>query len=278
MTIDTLLELDGLSCVEPSFAELTDDYYTTLVTDAEPEDARLLVDEDENPLAVAVREEGSWYVASFAFRTPTIEVIELMEHTGGDIYQQPRSAWITALREYYSAEIVREFPLAPEDTREERIAMTGALLQDIWGDKRPGFCLDCCCGSGIGSSALRRSGITTLAYDNDPALLALGFETGRLLPAETMWIDATQASKYTDPAPAGIGLMLGDIRPYNAAMWEEIVAELLGLTDETVITVATEPEIMLVEKWCMAAECGVEIFENERDPIYDRWVCIARHS
>ncbi len=277
MTIDTLLELDGLTCVEPSFADLTDDYYTTLITDAEAGDARLLVDEHENPIAVAVLSEESWYVASFAFRAPTIGVIELMERTGGDIYQQPRSAWITALREYYSAEIIKEFPPAPEDTREERQEMTGALLNDIWENEKPGFCLDCCCGSGIGSSALRQSAITPLAYDNDPALLALGFKSGRLLPAETMWIDATQAQNYTDPAPAGIGLMLGDIRPYNAPMWEEIVSALLGLTEETVITVATEPEIRLIENWCTSAERSVEIFENERDPIYDRWVCIARH-
>lgn len=92
-----------------------------------------------------------------------------------------------------------------------------------------------------------------------------------------MWIDGTRAGDYIDdPVDAGVALMLGDISSYNASMWEEIVAELLDLSQETLITVATEPEVRQVAEWCEDAGREPEVRENDRDPIYDRWVCFSR--
>jgi len=277
MTIENLFEIKGLRCIEPSFAELTEDLYTMMLLEGGADEARLLVDEDEQPIALALRRSDVWGVASFVFRPCYMEVIEAFEETGGDIYQEPRAAWITALRAYYAGELQREVSPAPEDMRPDRPDLVAALLGEVWG-ARPGWtCLDCGCGSGAGSLVLRRLGMTPLAYDNDAELISRGLAAGRLLPEDTMWVDGTRAGDYIDePVEAGVALMLGDISSFTAPMWEEIVAELLDLSQETLITVATEPEVRMVAEWCEDAGREAEVRENGRDPIYDRWVCFSR--
>ena len=91
-----------------------------------------------------------------------------------------------------------------------------------------------------------------------------------------MCLDGTRASRYLDPVPRGTGFMLGAIDAYNRDTWEGIVGELLTLTEETLVTVGTEEEGKLVEEWCTRQSRVVEIFENDRDPIYDRWVIVAK--
>lgn len=277
MSIETMFEIEGLRCIEPSFAELTDDIYTGMILSEAADEARLMVDENEQPIAFAIRSGGAWWTANFVFRPACMEVIEAFEEAGGDIYQEPRCAWIRALRTYYAGELQRQVAPAPEDMRPDRPDLINALLGEVWGE-RPGWtCLDCCCGSGAGSLGLRGLGMDALAYDNDAELLSLGLAAGRLLPGETMWIDGTRAGDYIDdPVDAGVALMLGDISSYNASMWEEIVAELLDLSQETLITVATEPEVRQVAEWCEDAGREPEVRENDRDPIYDRWVCFSR--
>ncbi|HDR74013.1 MAG TPA: hypothetical protein ENN85_08925 [Methanoculleus sp.] len=277
MTIETLFEIEGLRCIEPSFAELTEDLYTAMVLAEEADEARLLVDKGERPIAFAIRRDDAWGVTSFVFRACYMEVIEAFEKAGGDIYQEPREVWIRALREYYARELQRDVAPAPEDMRPDRPDLVEALLREVWGT-RPGWtCLDCCCGSGAGSLVLRRLGMTPLAYDNDAELLARGLASGRLLPDETMWIDGTRAGDYLDgPVEAGVALMLGDISSFNAPMWEDIACELLDLSGETLITVATEPEVRTVAAWCEEAGRDAETWENDRDPIYDHWVCLSR--
>jgi hypothetical protein len=277
MTIAEILEVEELRCIEPSFADLTEEIYTHLALELEAGEGRLLLDEDEYPLALALKGPDGWLVTSFVVRPPHIAVIEKIEEIEGDIYQASREEWTAGLREYYSNLIAQEIPPPPiEDTRPGRMEEIRDLLRGIWQEPGDGRCIDCCCGSGVGSAALRELGMRPLAYDNDAALLALGFATGRLEKEFTVCIDATLASDYLEPVGRGIGMMLGDITNFNAGMWEEITGELLALTDETVITVATEHEIRLVEAWCKDAGREAEIFENARDPIYDRWVCVAR--
>jgi hypothetical protein len=45
------------------------------------------------------------------------------------------------------------------------------------------------------------------------------------------------------------------------------------LTCETLVTVETEKEAERVRRWCVAQGREVRMFENNRDPFYDRWVC-----
>ncbi len=276
MKTKDFFKLDAVECIEPSYSALPNDYYTSVTVEMDADEGRFLVDEKEYPIAVALHGKYGWVLSNFIFRTVTADLIGKVHDLGVDVYQEPGSLWVSAVREYYSERIAEEVLPAHEDNRPGRDDLIRELIGDIWG-KRVGIqCIDCCCGSGVVSSVLRESGMKPLSYDNDPALLSLGLAAGRLLPDETMWIDGTLASAYMSPVDAGIAYMLGDITNFNAGMWEEIVGELLFLTKETVITVATRPEVLRVEEWCKSAGRNVEIFENERDPIYDRWVCLAK--
>lgn len=278
MRIAEILEVDGCRLVEPSFAELTEDIYTTLLLQGRPDEARLLVDENEDPLALALHDDGGWQAASFLFRDPTLAAVECFEAVGGDIYQERREAWLSAVRAYYCAELLAATTPALEDLRSDRIEMIRDLTREVWGNRAGTLCLDCCCGSGVGSTALQAEGIRTLAYDNDPALLALGLSKGRLVPEDTMCIDARAASRYIAPVPLGAAFMAGEIYTYNTDLWKPIVTELLSLTDETLITLGTEAEAARVREWCTGQGREVEVFENQRDPIYDRWCCVARRT
>ncbi|NMA10300.1 MAG: hypothetical protein GX932_04680, partial [Methanomicrobiales archaeon] len=243
-----------------------------------PDEARLLVDEEEEPIALALHDEEGWHAASFLFREPTLPAIECFEAVGGDIYQESREAWLSAVREYYSTELSKTTFPALEDLRPDREGKIRDLLDEVWGDRAGTPCLDCCCGSGVGTAALRAGGVRALAYDNDPGLLALGLSKGRLAPSDTMCIDAQKASRYIDPVPLGAAFMVGEIYSYNTALWRSIVANLLALTDETLITVGTEEEAARVEEWCTREGRTTEVFENRRDPLYDRWCCVAQRT
>jgi len=276
MKVADILEIDGCRLVEPSFAELTRD--TAPVFEAAPGEARLLVDEGEEPIALALHGDGSWQVASFLFREPTIAAIECFEAVGGDIYQESRDTWLAAVREYYSLDILKTITPALEDLRPDREEKIRDLLDEVWGNRAGALCLDCCCGSGVGTAALRANGVQALAYDNDSSLLALGLSRGRLVPEDTMYIDAREAFRYIAPVPLGVAFMAGEIYSYNADLWRSIIAELLALTDEALITVGTEAEATRVEGWCAGEGWDTRVFENPRDPIYDRWCCVARRG
>ena len=275
MLIDDIFEITGIQCIEPVFADITEDYYTEELLSLIAEEARLLIDETEYPIALALRDEDLWVVGSFVCRSPSREILSRFEEVGGDIYQEDASKYMESLREYFSLKLQSAVPPAAEDTRPERREMVTSLIADVWGSLDNESCIDCCCGSGVVSEAIGACGGVPCAYDNDPALIALGLESGRLSPSQTMHIDATRAGDYIGPVRYGVGCMLGDITAFNADMWENIVAELFSLSERTLITTATEPEIRRVGEWCRAEGRTCEITENVRDPIYDRWVCVS---
>jgi hypothetical protein len=277
MKVADILEVDGCRMVEPSFAELSEDFCTALLLRARPDEARFLVDEEEEPLALALHDgSNGWQAVSFLFRDPTLAAIECFEAVGGEIYQESREAWLSAVREYYSLDICATVHPALEDLRPDREGKIRDLLDEVWGDRAGTCCLDCCCGSGVGTAALRAGGVRALAYDNDPGLLALGLSRGRLAPEDTMCIDAQEASCYIAPVPLGAAFMAGEIYSYNASLWEGIITGLLNLTGEALITVGTEAEAARVEGWCAGQGQDAGVFENRRDPIYDRWCCVTR--
>ncbi len=271
-----ILEVSRLRFIEPSFADLPDSEWNEALLQAPAEEGRLLIDRHEEPLGLAFREGEDWTAGSFHLRPPSAALVARFEETGGDIYQDEKDAWAAAVREYYSIALAREITPALDDLNPDRIGMIEELVEGFWGTPGGITCLDCCCGSGLGSLVLRRRGIHPLSYDNDPALLSLGLARGRLLPEETMWIDATVASRYTGNVTAGIGLMFGVINSFNAGMWERITAELISLTDYCLITVGTRDEADLVSRFATSRGREVEVLENPRDPIYDRFVCDIR--
>lgn len=270
----TILGLDDVRLIEPFFSSLLDDYFTGLLLDLPGDQGRLLVDEESDPIALALFSEGHWIAGSFHLRNPTVSLIERFEETAGDIYQEDRSVWAAAVRDYYSRELAATIVPAMDDLNPNRIPLVASLLDQVWGVREGNTCLDCCCGSGIGSLVLRSRGISPLSYDIDEGLLSRGLQTGRLLPGETMCIDATSAESYVGHFPLGLGLMFGEINAFNRDVWQEITFALLDLTDEALITVGKQDEAELIVTWVSETDKQVRFFENERDLIYDRWVCV----
>ncbi len=68
---------------------------------------------------------------------------------------------------------------------------------------------------------------------------------------------------------------MGEINDFSREMWEQIASQLFAITENTLITVGTEPEALLIRQWGEEMDRTVEITENPADPIYDRWVCSA---
>jgi len=275
MTIAEIFELEDLRFVEPLFADLTDSRFNALLANQDTSEGRLLLDEAEEPLALAFQGANGWVAGSFLCRNPSVALIDLFESVNGEIFQENRAVFSGAVREYYSTILAAEVPPAIEDLNPARRGILGTLIENTWGSSRGETCVDCCCGSGVGSLVLRDLDYSPLSYDNDQSLLSRGLVTGRLLPAETMCINAMIASQYVEPSPKGIGIMMGDINTFTQDMWEAIVKELFAATKETLITVGREPEARLVAAWGEEMGRTVDVTENPKDPIYDLWVCEA---
>jgi len=271
-----ILELDAVTFIEPSFAALTDPVFTDLLARDNADEGRMLVDENNDPIAVAFHEPGGWIGGSFVCRPASVALIDAFEQVNGEIYQEDRAVWEAAIREYFSLRLAAEVPAAMEDLNPARKGILADVINGVWEKGAGGTCIDCGCGSGVGSLVLRELGYTPLSYDNDASLLTLGIEKGRLLPEETMCIDATQVASYTRPVPRGIGIMMGEINPFSTDMWYQIANGLFAVTGETLITVGTEPEAFQIRQWGNEAGRSVEIRENPGDSFYDHWVCIAR--
>jgi hypothetical protein len=271
-----ILGLEAVAFIEPSFAALTDPLYTSLLAADNGDEGRMLVDENEDPVAVAFHEKAGWIAGSFLCRPPSVDLIDAFEQVNGEIYQEDRGVWAAAVREYFSLLLRKEVPPAFEDLNPVRKGILSDAIAGVWGKGAKETCIDCGCGSGVGSLVLRELGYTPLSFDNDPALLSLGLEKGRLLPEETMCIDATQVAGYTEPVPKAIGIMMGEINTFSSEMWHAITAGLFAVSRETLITVGTEPETHLIVEWAKEAGRSIEIRENTGDAFYDRWLCVAR--
>ncbi len=237
------------------------------------DEGRLLVDEHEEPLALAFHGTDGWTAGSFLCRNPSLSVIERFENVNGEIFQEDRALWAAAVREYYSTALLAEVTPSMEDLNPKRRGILTDLIKGFWGAGSGGVCIDACCGSGVGSLVLRDLGYAPLSYDNDETLLCRGLTEHRLLPEETMWLDATIASRYIQPVQKGIGIMMGEINSFTQDMWQRITDELFTLSKETIITVGTEPEARLIQSWGEDLGRSVEVSENPVDPIYDVWVC-----
>jgi hypothetical protein len=269
-----ILGTDTLMFIEPSFADLPDTRFTSLLEEIEGDQGRLLVDEESDPICMAVHTgEDRWVAGCFQLRTPTGALIARFEDLGGDIFQEDRAVWEAAVRGYYSREIASAITPALEDLNPVRAGLVDSLVAEVLGKGAGQSCLDCGCGSGVGSLVLRSQGYSPHSCDNDPSLLSLGFAKGRLVFEETMLLDASLLHHYIRHCDAGLGLMFGEIHDFNAEMWEQITRELIMLTDRCLITTGTEQEAVRIRQWANTCEAHTEIFENTRDLMYDRWVC-----
>ena len=281
LPVSRLEKITGIGrpvCFPETFAELPDSPGPDLPDMIPAKEALFITDEHDSLLAIARPEQGRLQVWPILFSECQDRDIQVPPGTAGRLVQCTRYDWIAALRAYYCLRLVgRTSPIKEMDQAGRALALR-ELVTETWGVVPDGArCLDCCCGSGMGSRALRQCGMSPVSYDNMPGQIALGILRGRIRAEETVCIDATIASRYIDPAERGIGLMLGEITPVNAGIWEQIVSELLLLSRETLITVVHKTEAVRVKRWCEARGRIVEIAENSRHPIFDHWVIVARH-
>jgi hypothetical protein len=268
-----ILGVDTVRFIEPDFAALTNSRFNAILAAPKVDEGRLLLDEQEEPIALAFHGSDGWFAGSFLCRNPSVALIELFESVNGEIFQEDRAVWARAVRENFSNALMANIPPSIDDLNPKRHGILNKLISDMWGEGQGETCIDCCCGSGVGSAVLRELGYSPLSYDNDEYLLSRGLTEKRLRPEETMWIDATIASRYIEPVPKGVAIMAGEFTSFNQDMWERIVGELCSITHETLITVGTEKEAFLIQEWANEMERGMEITENPVDPIYDLWVC-----
>jgi len=268
-----ILGVEEVVFVEPQFAMLPDPRFNATLSLTGGDEGRLLLDEKEEPIALAFKNGDCWIVGSFLCRNPTATLIGQFENMNGEIYQEDRAVWAAAVREYFSRAILSDVPPSVEDLNPKRRGILGSLIEGFWGSGSGEACVDCCCGSGVGSLVLRDLNYAPLSYDNDETLLCRGMNEKRLLPEETMWLDATLASHYIEPVPKGIGIMMGEINTFSQNMWQLIVSELFAVSEETLITVGTEAEAQLIKAWGTDLGRNVTVTENPADPIYDLWVC-----
>lgn len=276
MKILDILGLPEVEFYEPTFNVLPDEAFTGMLLSDEAREAKLVVDDQDWPLAMALKTNKKWKATNFILRSPILEVIERFEELDGDVVRTTQEDWMRATREHYSLDLMRTTAPAMEDYSEARADLVKGLLKDVWGGKKGSTCLDCGCGSGMGSAMLRECGIKPLAFDNDPTLLSLGLHKGRLLPEETMWIDASLLGHYIRPTELGLALMAGSINDFTALIWRAILHELMDLSEETLVTVENDKEAELVKLWALGAGKKAEVFENERDQFYDRWVLLIK--
>ena len=276
MRAAVLLDLDDVDFIEPSFERLIDNNYTNLMLTLPATQAKLLISEDEWPLALALGDGKSWKAGSFLLRKPTEAIIERAEELDAEILQEERHEWEAAVRELFSLRIAREVQPAIEDFTPKRAVLIEELLRQVWGNVEGETCIDACCGSGAGTVALRQAGVIPLSFDNDPSLLSLGLRSGRLAPEDTVCLDGTKAGDYLPHALLGMVLMAGEITPYNQIFWRKIIEKMLELTEKTLVSTGTEKEARLAESWSRHKGRRVAVIENRRDAFYDNWVCDIR--
>lgn len=277
MKILETFEIEDCSCIEPTLMDHLEDGYTDMAVMVDADEARLLIDEKEDPIALALHGSGKWIVSSYIFREPELSIIEKFEQCGGDIFQEIRDDYTDSIREYYCRDIVRDFPDVVEDNRPGRDLLITELIEEVFGAGCGNIktVTDFCCGSGVATSVLNGMNKDTLSFDLDATLISLGIQKGRLDPGRTMCIDGRAASIFCPQTDLCLALMLGDINNINYMIWESMIGEILAIGKKSLISVATESEAKMVEEWLKDEEASVSVFENTRDPIYDRHVLVV---
>lgn len=277
MTIHELLDLKDLDLVEPQYSDLIFQDMDSSLVQAPAISGRILVDEDEVPSLFACElEDQRWVGCSTLYREPSLPLIEFFETIDWEMYQEPRSRIEQAVRGYYSSILVNSVTPSADDLNPKRADSIRRLIREL--EPEPGtVCLDCCCGTGVGSLIMRESELIPVAYDNDDSLLVRGMIEKRLIPEQTMWIDGRYISAFlSQPVSLACGFMFGEIHSFNADLWKDLTTGICSISEKIIITAGTEPEIIQIHSWAESAGKKTEVFENEEDPIYDRWVCISK--
>ncbi len=271
MAICELFDLEELRLLEGNFEDVSNETLMAHMLRGGNE-ARLLISHDEVPLAMA-REDHGWKAVTFLWKEPSDELIEALPELDIKVFSCDTETFREAVYDHFSRRVMEEVEPAMEDVPEDRAKKVSDLVWKEWNFKPGDRCYDCCCGSGVGSQALSKVGLRAFSFDIDLSLLSRGLKQGRLQTYSTVQLDATKASQYLERASFALMLMAGDIGPGTSWTWQIIFEQVLQLGDHVLVTVGTQEEAEQLKAWAEAKGRTPRVFENERDPFYDRWVC-----
>ncbi|HNX47417.1 MAG TPA: hypothetical protein PLC39_06660 [Methanomassiliicoccales archaeon] len=274
MALCELFDLEELRLLENTLEDLGNDMFLAQMLSGS-EQVRLLISNDETPLAMA-REDGGWKAVSFLWKEPSDELIELLPELDIKVYTCDTETYREAVYDHFARKIMNEVEPALDDVPEDRTKKVSDLIWKEWNFKPGDLCYDCCCGSGVGSMALTKVGLRAFAFDVDAPLLSRGLQIGRLQSWSTAQLDAAKVSQYLEKAPFALMLMAGDINVGNSWIWKIIFEQVLLIGEQVMVTVGTQEEAEQLRSWAEAKGRSPRVFENERDPFYDRWVCSVR--
>jgi SAM-dependent methyltransferase len=241
-----------------------------------------------------------WSVFTGAFALPTFRSsFETLADSLLALYPPEKDVelsyetWLRAVNEYYSLMLVNRnlcssCSVRPESYgsvfSESRIRKVTEILELLRkkGYYPEGRLLEVCCGNGMSTLALYRSGLDPLAIEINKCAVCQGLEQHVLNPQRVIITDATTVSKYfeTESFDAVMGFMLGLIYEFNKELWIRIIREAVSIAaDEAVLlfTVSSKPEIEIIADALLHAGVEGEIVDNrDAEGAYDQWFFVGR--
>ena len=203
--------------------------------------------------------------------------------------------WFNAVNEYYSLMLVNRnlctsCSVKPEsygnvfsENRIKRVAEILELLRKK-GYYPEGRLLEVCCGNGMSTLALYRSGLDPLAIEINKCTICQGLEQGVLNPQRVMVMDAAAVTRYFEPGSfdAVMGFMLGLVYEFNKGLWVRIVREAVSVAADGAVllfTVSSKPEIEILADALFRAGVDGEIVDNtDSEGAYDQWLFVGRRQ
>lgn len=203
--------------------------------------------------------------------------------------------WFNAVNEYYSLMLVNRnlctsCSVKPEsygnvfsENRIKRVAEILELLRKK-GYYPEGRLLEVCCGNGMSTLALYRSGLDPLAIEINKCTICQGLEQGVLNPQRVMVMDAAAVSRYFEPGSfdAVMGFMLGLVYEFNKGLWVRIVREAVSVAADGAVllfTVSSKPEIeILADALFRAGVDGETVDNTDSEGAYDQWLFVGRRQ
>ena len=142
--------------------------------------------------------------------------------------------------------------------------------------------LEICCGSGMGTQALKRLGLRPWTEDVDSCEICMALKAEYLEPDRAMVLDARLLDRFFPPRrfDAVVGFMVGLIDDVNWPLWREILISSAMLARDLVIyTTYTEREARIVAEALRSVGWSAEVAANPDDlGIYDQWAAIGRRG
>ena len=169
------------------------------------------------------------------------------------------------------------------ENRIKRVAEILELLRKK-GYYPEGRLLEVCCGNGMSTLALYRSGLDPLAIEINKCTICQGLEQGVLNPQRVMIMDAAAVSRYFEPGSfdAVMGFMLGLVYEFNKGLWVRIVREAVSVAADGAVllfTVSSKPEIEILADALFRAGVDGEIVDNtDSEGAYDQWLFVGRRQ